>query len=147
MRREPNQTFRSVFKYVNRAIGAFGTIVLPLLIQQHLLVCPWCNQSYVLYRVSVFQDLSIDGNVAINDLCFIELVCGLSLLFRLCYLGFAYNTIVDTHIARMREHGRDPKGEFSKSIIIGAVLSLVLVLAFEAFMSPSYLLHAHGVIK
>jgi hypothetical protein len=106
----------STFVVINRAIGALGLIVLPFLVLHQWLVCPWCDKSFFIYKIPLFDTLFKQGILTISDFCLIELTCILSLLFRVFYLSVAYDAIIDTHVARIRKTEVRPKKAFVQAV-------------------------------
>jgi len=120
-----NISLHSILVIINRAIGTFGLVVLPFGLVRHLIVCPWCDDASFLDQVPIFSVLLEHNQIAISDLCLLELTCGLALLFRIFYVCVAHESIVDDRVSRIRGLGREPKKQLIKVVIFAIVMTFV----------------------
>jgi hypothetical protein len=134
----------NAFVFINRAVGALGLIALPFFVLHQWLECSWCDKSFFIYKIPVFDTLFKQGILTISDFCLIELTCILSFLFRVFYLSAAHDAIIDTHVARMRRMRIRPKTAFIKAVALGIVLFFVLFI--ESSFPPSQV-KSYGAIR
>ena len=140
-----NTSLRATFVITNRVVGAVCIVILPLVLTQHLLTCQWCDHVFFLDNVPIFDVLLKHDQITINDLCLLELACGLALFFRVSYLGFAHQAIIDEHVSRMRSLGREPRRSFTKAVMIGGAMSLLAIA--ESFTGSWDFIRSYGASK
>ena len=58
----------------------------------------------------------------------LELICALSLFFRVLYVSAAHNAILDAHMIRFKRKGLRPKRALTKLLIIGYVIFIVFLI-------------------
>jgi len=118
----------AIFIITNRVIGLFGFFILPIIFARHLLICPQCDRSYVLYKIPIFSALLEQHILSESEVCMLELICALSLFFRVLYVRAAHNAILDAHMIRFKRKGLRPKRALTKLIIIGCVIFIVFLI-------------------
>jgi hypothetical protein len=104
------------FEVVNRFGSVFVFAILPFLILRHILVCSWCDRSFILREIPVFNVMLMQDASIISGLCLVELLCSLYIPFRVIFCGVHHRQIVDATLERCKKLGKKPLNAFFKAI-------------------------------
>jgi hypothetical protein len=103
---------------VDRLGAVFVWFILPLLIVRHILVCSWCDRSFMLHKIPAFNVILAQDASMIRGLCLVEIFFGLYILFRIIFCSACHQQIMDEQINRYRKRGKAPIKQVTKLIMI-----------------------------
>jgi hypothetical protein len=112
---------------VNRLGTAFALFILPFFIVRHILVCSWCDRSFVLREIPAFDAILTQDASIIHGFCMVELFCGLYLLFRIIFRSTCHQQIMDKQI-RILNRYRMKYGETRVSGMLKVIVVCCIVL-------------------